>query len=154
MSATRKLRDYLEIHNIKWFPTVWSKGNETCFKINDIKFFAYEDGDDNTIKISTYLDLEKMKEIFEPDMDKLFPYGENFVRADIYRSTMKEYNEWMEKAESLMKEMWECLTNPVGFCAKKCEYKKECDLKSLYDCVWESKTREKLKEFNIGNEDE
>ena len=56
-------------------------------------------------------DLRMRREGEPPDPDTLFPYGPDFVRADVYRETMKEYCEWIGKAADLVRVLLYCMSD-------------------------------------------
>ena len=45
------------------------------------------------------------------DYDHIFPFGKDFVRADVYRYSMEEYCEWIGKAADLIRDLYMQLLN-------------------------------------------
>lgn len=72
-----------------------------------------------------------------------------FTRDSIYRDSMQEYGEWMEKAMTLMLDMYEFMGTP-SWCEERCELTAECD-GQIYevDCLMRGVFAERLREFGI-----
>ena len=118
VSETERLRESLDGRGVVWngariHPNGYKpRYLDTTWKANGLTWVFEEDCDTSSATLKCGgIDHEQVVALtVGPNMDLLFPYGKEFVRADVYRTTMVEYAEWIHDAAALIEELWRNLT--------------------------------------------